>query len=181
MLEVWFLSGAEIENIFGNVLLISASLASVGIVIIVAGLFSPQLQYGPIQSLKSFSAVGAIQGLCLPFRGFSRSGATISMGTLMGMPRQYAEEFSFVLAAVLTPPIIFREASRLLRNRSTESFPLSHFAIEGLFGFLCSFVAGLVAIHWLSKWLENGKWHFFGFYCLGFSALIMALHLSGHL
>jgi undecaprenyl-diphosphatase len=27
-------------------------------------------------------------------------------------------------------------------------------------------VAGLVALRWLSRWLEAGRWHFFGGYCL---------------
>jgi undecaprenyl-diphosphatase len=29
-----------------------------------------------------------------------------------------------------------------------------------------SFAAGLVALRWLSRWLEQGRWRFFGYYCL---------------
>jgi undecaprenyl-diphosphatase len=29
-----------------------------------------------------------------------------------------------------------------------------------------SFGAGLLALKWLSNWLENGRWSFFGIYCL---------------
>ena len=56
-----------------------------------------------------------MQGLSLPFRGFSRSGATISTGLLLGVSRVRAEAFSFALAVVLTPPVIAREALRLVR------------------------------------------------------------------
>jgi undecaprenyl-diphosphatase len=35
-----------------------------------------------------------------------------------------------------------------------------------------SFLAGLVALHWLSSWLKQGRWHFFGAYCL-FASLIV--------
>ncbi|HBZ72128.1 MAG TPA: UDP-diphosphatase, partial [Deltaproteobacteria bacterium] len=42
--------------------------------------------------------MGAVQGLCLPFRGFSRSGSTISTGLLLGLDKGRVEEFSFALA-----------------------------------------------------------------------------------
>src|SRR5229473_2168612 len=42
--------------------------------------------------------IGLVQGLCLPFRGFSRSGATISTALLCGVDRMRAEDFSFALA-----------------------------------------------------------------------------------
>jgi undecaprenyl-diphosphatase len=38
---------------------------------------------------------------------------------------------------------------------------------------LCSFVAGLVALRWLSRWLEHGRWHFFGYYCLVASVAVL--------
>ena len=50
--------------------------------------------------------IGIVQGLCLPFRGFSRSGATISTGLLRGLQYEALEEFSFALAVVLTPAAI---------------------------------------------------------------------------
>ena len=31
---------------------------------------------------------------------------------------------------------------------------------------LLSFLAGLIALRWLSRWLEQGRWHYFGAYCL---------------
>ena len=55
-----------------------------------------------------------MQGLCLPFRGFSRSGATISAGMLAGVAKASAENFSFALAVVLTPAVVAREALRVL-------------------------------------------------------------------
>jgi len=53
-----------------------------------------------IDTVKSV-VIGAVQGLCLPFRGFSRSGGTISAGLLVGIERRQIEEFSFALAVVL--------------------------------------------------------------------------------
>ena len=53
--------------------------------------------------------IGVVQGLCLPFRGFSRSGATISTALLCGLSQPVAEEFSFALAVLVTPPVIVQD------------------------------------------------------------------------
>ncbi len=51
--------------------------------------------------LQQALVIGAVQGLCLPFRGFSRSGATISTGMLAGVAKVRAESFSLVAAAAV--------------------------------------------------------------------------------
>jgi undecaprenyl-diphosphatase len=42
-----------------------------------------------------------------------------------------------------------------------------------------SFLAGLLALRWLSRWLEAGRWYFFGLYCLIASATVYVLHSHG--
>ena len=58
--------------------------------------------------------IGLVQGLCVPFRGFSRSGATISTGLFCGVGRGLCEDFSFALALILTPPVQVYSLSKLL-------------------------------------------------------------------
>ena len=125
--------------------------------------------------------IGALQGLVLPFRGFSRSGATISAGMLFGISKRASEEFSFALAVVITPPAILREFLRLLHARAAGAgaAPLGGLAVPGLEGMACSFVAGLLALRWLSGWLENGRWHYFGYYCFAAAAGVCALAALG--
>ena len=174
---------AEIEQLFGNMNLISAALAAVGVFILFAGIKNRSSSaYGRILGLKESCYVGAIQGICLPFRGFSRSGATISTGLLLGIPRRKIEEFSFALAVVLTPPVIAREAMRLLQEQHSASSSMSGLAqifLPSLLGMVFSFIAGLLALKWLSNWLENGRWALFGLYCLGASAIVFVLHQNG--
>jgi undecaprenyl-diphosphatase len=38
-----------------------------------------------------------------------------------------------------------------------------------------SFGAGLLALRWLSSWLERGRWKYFGWYCLAAAAAVLAL------
>jgi undecaprenyl-diphosphatase len=82
----------EIEHLFGNARLMAAALAAAGGLIIASSRFDRQ-EVGEL-SLRSAAWIGAMQGLCLPFRGFSRSGATISTGLALGVARRRAEEFS---------------------------------------------------------------------------------------
>jgi undecaprenyl-diphosphatase len=174
---------AEIELLFGNMNLISLALATVGLLILFAGIKNRTVSDKDTKlGLKESCFVGAVQGICLPFRGFSRSGATISTGLLLGLSRRKIEAFSFALAVVLTPPIIVREVLRLLHEQhaspSTTS-DLTQIFIPSLLGMVFSFFAGLLALKWLSNWLENGRWSFFGIYCLVASGVVFVLHQNG--
>jgi len=164
----------EIEHLFGNARLMAGALAAAGLLIIASSRF-PEAKDNDL-SLGRAAWIGAVQGLCLPFRGFSRSGATISTGLFLGVSRRRAEEFSFALAVVLTPPVIAKEAYRLykapLASPAADTHGLLHFVGPSLLGMALSFLAGLVALRWLSRWLEQGHWHFFGAYCL-FASLIV--------
>lgn len=155
-----------IEDLFGNGRLIAAGLACAGILIIVSSLRA-QMANAEVSSRSAF-VIGAVQGLCLPFRGFSRSGATISSGLLLGVARRRAEQFSFALAVVLTPAVIFREGLRFYRahGHDVRSIGWAHLLGPSLLGMGMSFLAGLVALRLLSSTLEKGHWHLFGIYCL---------------
>ena len=119
--------------------------------------------------------MGAVQGLCLPFRGFSRSGATISTGLLTNTTRQRAERFSFALAVILTPVVVLREIARLQHASQAAAFAgtpldLHSSVVAALLGMVFSFIAGLAALRWLSSWLEHGRWWLFGVYCMSWPA-----------
>jgi undecaprenyl-diphosphatase len=172
---------AEVELLFGNMTLIAVSLFTVGLFIIFSGLMARRSNRTRNLTLKESSWIGAIQGLCLPFRGFSRSGATISMGLSMGICKEEAEEFSFALAVVLTPPVIAREILRLLKAQSvslSDTSSLFNLFYPSLLGMVFSFISGIVALKWLSHWLGRGYWHVFGYYCLAASLVVFTLHLS---
>jgi undecaprenyl-diphosphatase len=179
---------AAIEDLADNLRLIAASLAVAGVLIIFAGIKyrSPANNSAGVASSDpvppgSAIVVGVVQGVSLPFRGLSRSGTTISTGMLLGIPRRAAEEFSFALAVVITPPIIGREFLRFHASRAAHgSVNVASLVAPGLMGMVFSFLAGLVALRWLSGWLENGRWHYFGFYCLAAAAGVCALAQMGY-
>jgi undecaprenyl-diphosphatase len=175
---------AQIEDLFGHLEFIAPALAAAGILIVGAGICGNR-RVAPAAaddvSATRAGIIGAVQGLCLPFRGFSRSGATISTGMLLGVSKPRAEAFSFALAVVLTPLVIAREVLRLVRAaHGSGTTDLHSIALLSILGALVAFVAGLLALKWLSRWLETGRWYLFGVYCLIAAAAVALLHRAGY-
>lgn len=177
---------AQIEDLFSHLEFMAPALAAAGILIVIAGMFGNRhpdqaLSAANDLNLGRAAVIGAVQGLCLPFRGFSRSGATISVGMLLGVAKARAEAFSFALAVVLTPPVVVREVMRLLRAaHHGGTTDLASAAVASALGAVIAFVAGLVALRWLSRWLEAGRWYVFGIYCLAAAAAVTLLHRAGY-
>ena len=199
LLEKTLLRGApkaEIEQLFSHLELIAPALAAVGILILVAGVVDHRKRNSAFNRPSSANTVdtsiampqaawmGVVQGFALPFRGFSRSGSTISIGMLTGAAKDDAERFSFALAVVLTPAVVGLEALRLWKAAhlaTSTGTPINLHAslLSSLLGMVFSFLAGLLALQWLSRWLETGRWYLFGVYCLVASLIVFALHARG--
>ena len=187
---------AEIEQLFGRLDLIAPALAAAGLMILIAGLMERrQLQMASLASkidsphtsvtMGQAGWMGFVQGLALPFRGFSRSGTTISTGMLTGASKERAERFSFALAVILTPGVVAQEGLRMLKEVHAQAalgnvVDLKGSVLTSLMGAFFAFLAGLVALKWLSSWLESGKWYLFGIYCLVASAVVFYIHTQGY-
>jgi undecaprenyl-diphosphatase len=169
---------AQIEDLFSHLELIAPALAAAGILILIAGLLEKRIAARADLSLQQAGIIGFVQGLCLPFRGFSRSGATISTGMLLGTGKPQAEIFSFALAVVLTPPVVIRELLRLRADPAGGAAATP--VLLSLLGAVVAFGAGLLALKWLSRWLEAGRWYWFGIYCLVAAAAVAVLHVLGY-
>jgi len=171
---------AQIEDLFGRLDIVAPALLAAGVLILIAGVMEgrkPDSVEADQISFGQSAVIGAVQGLCLPFRGFSRSGATISVGMLQGIKKVRVEAFSFALAVILTPIVVGREALRL-QHADHSGFAAA--AFPSLLGMVFSFVAGLLALKWLSSWLEQGRWFYFGIYCVLASIGVFMLHHAGY-
>jgi len=174
---------AQIEDLFNHLEWIAPALLAAGVLILIAGLLQRKDSFddGREPSLSQSGLIGAVQGFCLPFRGFSRSGATISTGMLAGVSRERSETFSFALAVILTPPVVAREVLRLVHaEHISGGLNLASAMLPGFVGAVCSFAAGLLALKWLSRWLEGGHWYLFGIYCIVASVVVFYLHHIGY-
>jgi len=117
--------------------------------------------------------IGLSQALAL-LPGISRSGATISAGLALGLTRESAARFSFLLATPITLGAGLYGSRKLL--------DVSHTGIEWLAivaGFAAAAISGMLAIGFLLSWLRHRSVAIFSLYRLAFAGLIVALVLAG--
>lgn len=93
--------------------------------------------------------IGVFQALAL-IPGMSRSGATIAGGLLLGLSREEAVRFSFLLGL----PIIAGAGARALYHASA---PADVFTLPALVGSLVAFAVGLMAVHFLVRYLRKNR------------------------
>jgi undecaprenyl-diphosphatase len=133
------------------------------------GLRRPLLlnQGGDSVTLKQGLMIGLFQCLAL-VPGFSRSGATISGGLFNRLSREDAARFSFLLSI----PIILGSGLKKLFDiyQGGELATLEHsLFIAAIF----AFVSGLLAIHFLLKFLKNHSLNYFGVYRILLAIIIL--------
>jgi len=109
-------------------------------------------------SYRSSFVVGAAQALAL-IPGFSRSGATMGGGLLVGLSNEDAARFAFLLAT----PIIGAAAALKL----PELFGPSGAGVRGpaLVGALCSAFTAYLAVRFLMRFFETNRLTPFAVYC----------------
>ena len=114
--------------------------------------------------------VGLAQAFAI-LPGISRSGATICTGLWLGLKRESAGTFSFLLAI----PIIAGASAYEIRKQLKEGLTDDQGWGMLILGALISFVVGYIALYWLTKFIEKGKFHMFAWWCipLGIFSLIM--------
>ena len=121
--------------------MIAWNLIIFGILLFVADKFSRKDQS---LTLKKSMLIGLLQAVAI-FPGVSRSGATLLMGRFMGLPRENAARFSFLLSVpVIVGGIVFKLPQFYKGNFTFE-------IVSCLSGIVISFVVGLSAIHFFLK------------------------------
>ena len=100
--------------------------------------------------------------------GISRSGATIFAGTSMGVDRQKAAQFSFLLSI---PAILGATVLQLISHTDTNTIPIAIYIV----GFITAFVSGIFAIMLVFKLLTEKKFTYFAIYCVIAGAIALLL------
>lgn len=106
--------------------------------------------------------------------GISRSGATISTSVLLGIDREKAARFSFLMVV----PLIFGKIAKdLLDLSSGESTISSSDFLPYIAGFVFAFFTGLFACQWMIKLVKKSKLTSFSIYCfvIGIAAIIYSI------
>jgi undecaprenyl-diphosphatase len=118
--------------------------------------------------------IGSAQGLAI-FSGLSRSGVTISTALLLGLKREKAFRFSFLLSI---PAIIGDLIVEAYMQRGQLAFTTIG-PVELLAGMIMAVIAGYVAIRLVSNLVRTKRFHYFAIYTWLLGVAIIALTLSG--
>jgi undecaprenyl-diphosphatase len=151
-----------------------AVLLVVGAIIIwLADRWGPQTRRMEGLSFGEAFGIGAAQALAL-FPGISRSGISISAGRILGLDRDSAARFSFLMSAPIIAGAGAWEALKVVRGQGTvaiEPAPL-------LVGFVTAMVAGLAAIHFLLRWVSRHPLTIFAVYRLVLAGIVIIWFLA---
>ena len=102
--------------------------------------------------------IGVAQAIAI-IPGISRSGATIGTSVLLGIDREKAARFSFLM---VVPLILGKMAKDVLDGAfSTGKVPLLELGV----GFLAAFFTGLIACTWMISLVKRSKLSWFSLYC----------------
>lgn len=146
----------EIELLFsGEILLVGCMLLVTGLL-----LFLADKAKNTNQNVNFFHAliIGVSQAIAI-LPGVSRSGATISTSVLLGIDREKAARFSFLM---VVPLILGKMGKDIISGdiliESATLMPL-------ITGFTAAFITGLFACKWMIRLVKKSKLKYFSFYC----------------
>jgi undecaprenyl-diphosphatase len=156
-----------IETVFSSYLPIAGAFLTCGIVLYISKTGQDQKEN---ITYWAALAIGAAQGIAL-IPGISRSGFTIATALLLGVRREKAFKFSFLLSI---PAVI--GALCLTLYEQHEALTLVGVGwTEILVGIAVSIVVSYFALKLLWKVLADKKFYLFAFYCWLIAAILLAL------
>ena len=165
---VGFLFEEKISNLFvGNLILVGSMLLFTSIILYISDFkikTTNKLDY-----VKSFF-VGISQALAI-IPGISRSGLTICSSVLMGVNRELAAKFSFLMVL----PLIFGSFLKILIF--DEIIFNQEIISSYVFGFLSAFISGIFACKWMIIIVKKSKMKYFSVYCLALGLICVFFSL----
>ena len=145
-----------------KMLVISISLIVMGIILYVVDKKAKSTVKLEEINLKQSVLIGISQAIAAAFPGVSRSGITMTVARGLGVAREPAARYSFLLST----PIVF--AATLYKFKDFV------FDLPFVAGVLASFIVGLLVIKFLLKYLQKGSFKIFAIYRVIFGIFLIA-------
>ena len=163
---IGFIFKDPLEKLFGSV-------ATVGVMLLVTGVITGITRFIPPERgrwdrVKVWMAltIGAAQGLAI-IPGISRSGATIVCALLLGLRREIAGRFSFLLSI----PAIIGAVGLQLESDAVQRVGMMPLTV----GFVSAALVGFFALKVLMGMVKRGHFYYFAPYCWIVGALTLIL------
>jgi len=154
----------NIEALFGGQLkLVAFMLVITGILLLLADRkVVNEKNVGLLDSIL----IGVAQAIAI-LPGISRSGATISCAVLLGINKERAARFSFLMVI----PLIFGKMGKDVLSgdlvyESTIFLPL-------IFGFISAFITGMIACKLMISLVKRSKLKYFSYYCFIVAGIVL--------
>ena len=161
-----------IENDFRNLWVIGTTLVVLGVILGVADRVGRTDRAIGDMTLRSSVLLGLAQAMAL-IPGVSRSGATISMGRLLGFDREAATRFAFLLAI---PAVV---GAGLFELPEIPHGDNAYGPLPTLVATVVSFLVGYAAIAWLLRYVTTHSYLPFVLYRIGLGGMTLALVAAG--
>ena len=118
---------------------------------------------------KSALSIGLMQAVAI-LPGISRSGATIATAVLLGIDKEKAARFSFLMVI----PLIFGSMAKSILDAGSVHMEANISLL--IIGFVAAFVTGIVACKWMIALVKKAQLKYFSWYCfvVGTIALILS-------
>ncbi|MGA1398045.1 MAG: undecaprenyl-diphosphate phosphatase [Schleiferiaceae bacterium] len=147
-----------IEGLFeGSTLLVGAMLVITGLLLLMAD--RAKKTHKKVSVSDAF-AVGIAQAIAI-LPGISRSGATISTSVLLGIDREHAARFSFLMVVPLIMGKMILDMADLASNQESAQDPM----LPLVLGFYAAFITGLWACRTMIQLVKRAKLRYFAYYC----------------
>ena len=149
-----------------NILLVGAMLLFTGVLLGLADRAKSTLK--DINTISAF-IIGLMQAVAI-LPGISRSGATIATAVLLGIDKEKAARFSFLMVV----PLIVGSMAKSILDADTIVADTSLLPL--VIGFIAAFFTGLAACKWMISIVKKAQLKYFSWYCfaVGTLALILA-------
>ena len=158
----------EIEALFGGALtLVGSMLLITGLLLFLADRAkASEKQVG----VKDAILVGISQAIAI-LPGISRSGATISTAVLLGIDKEKAARFSFLMVV----PLIFGKMAKDFFSGEISATDTNFLALS--IGFIFAFLTGMLACKWMIKLVKSSQLKYFAYYCFAIGSIVIATSL----
>ena len=158
----------EIEALFGGALtLVGSMLLVTGLLLFLADKAKASAKK---VGVKHAILIGISQAIAI-LPGISRSGATISTAVLLGIDKEKAARFSFLMVV----PLIFGKMAKDILSRDIQ-YETTTF-IPLLVGFIFAFLTGMFACKWMIKLVKSSQLKYFAYYCFAIGGIVIATSL----
>lgn len=159
VMAVGLLLKEEVEGLFGGQIVLVGSMLLVTAALL---FFTHKAGHreGKVDG-KRASIIGLAQAVAI-LPGISRSGSTIATALLLGVSREQAARFSFLM---VLPPIA---GATLLEVKDLMEAPAAETATDLSLltgGFIAAFISGVIACSWMVKIVKRSKLSWFALYC----------------